>query len=327
MAHDSRINGFALGFYEQSSHGLRIVGHGGDSQWFHTNLALIPSEGLGVFVTMNTDAGGRLVEPFTDRFLDHYYPEPVPVVAAPAGAEAMAARVAGNYLSNRHSYTTYQKAFNLAGAAITVRADSGGRISLISGGQTTRYVPVDTLLYREELSEKLVAFKADQSGRIIRLFYGNNPTDASERLAWYQNPKLHLTILGIAVALFALTLIGAIGRFFRARAGRLRPEDPLPGRGWTIGLSLAYLAFTVAIVVLAADITALILHPGKRLVVALALPVIGALLTVGALVSVVKQWRSGAGTRGARIIYAAVTVAGMAFAWSLAMWNLLGWKT
>jgi hypothetical protein len=31
QGHDPRIPGFAHGFYEQSSHGLRIIGHGGDT--------------------------------------------------------------------------------------------------------------------------------------------------------------------------------------------------------------------------------------------------------------------------------------------------------
>src|SRR3569832_2520716 len=79
FGHDPRINGFALGFYEQSSHGLRLIGHGGDTQWFHSNLALIPSEQVGVFVSYNTDTGAPLTEPFTEAVLDHYYPVPPPL--------------------------------------------------------------------------------------------------------------------------------------------------------------------------------------------------------------------------------------------------------
>jgi CubicO group peptidase (beta-lactamase class C family) len=42
FVHEPRSPGFALEFYEQSSHGLRIIGHGGNTQWFHSNLTLIP---------------------------------------------------------------------------------------------------------------------------------------------------------------------------------------------------------------------------------------------------------------------------------------------
>jgi len=60
FTHDPRLPGFAYGFYEQSSHGVRIVGHGGDTDWFHSNLSLIPSERLGIFVSFNTDRGGEV---------------------------------------------------------------------------------------------------------------------------------------------------------------------------------------------------------------------------------------------------------------------------
>src|SRR5438067_1843803 len=77
FGHDPRLPGFALGFYEQSSHGLRIIGHGGDTRWFHTDLALIPEEKIGVFVSYNTASGAELsFGPFLTQFLDHYYPAP-----------------------------------------------------------------------------------------------------------------------------------------------------------------------------------------------------------------------------------------------------------
>jgi hypothetical protein len=67
--------------------------------------------------------------------------------------------------------------------------------------------------------------------------------------------------------------------------------------------------------------------PLTGLKIALALPVIGALLTAFAVYVAARQWRSGAGTRGARIRYSAVTVTALLFVWSLGVWNLLGWRT
>ena len=83
FAHDPRLPGFALGFYEQSTHGLRIIGHGSNTQWFHSDLTLIPSEHLGIFVSYNTDTSHELNgTAFLREFLDHYYPTtPAPPVA------------------------------------------------------------------------------------------------------------------------------------------------------------------------------------------------------------------------------------------------------
>src|SRR5581483_4007460 len=38
FAADSRLNGMALGFYEESRNGHRIIGHGGDTVYFHSDL-------------------------------------------------------------------------------------------------------------------------------------------------------------------------------------------------------------------------------------------------------------------------------------------------
>jgi hypothetical protein len=53
---------------------------------------------------------------------------------------------------------------------------------------------------------------------------------------------------------------------------------------------------------------------------------IGALLTVAALVAAVRLWRTGAGTRWERLRYTAVVAIALLFVWSLNSWNLLGWR-
>ena len=120
FGHDPRVPGFALGFYEKSSHGLRIIGHGGDTRWFHTDMALIPDERVGVFVSYNTSSGGELsFATFLTQFLDHYYPTPATPVAVSADAAREAERVAGSYEFNRRSYTTFQAAMGLASRRVT----------------------------------------------------------------------------------------------------------------------------------------------------------------------------------------------------------------
>ena len=325
FGHDPRLPGFALGFYEKSSHGLRIIGHGGDTQFFHTDLALIPSERLGVFVSYNTVTGGELsFERFLAQLLDHYYPMPAPAVASSDAAMREAERVAGAYEFNRRSYTTFQAALGLA-SSIRINADSGRLVMSSPLGQS-RFVPVGELLYREELGGDLLAFQADDKGRVVRGFLGMAPMMAMERVPLTRSQPLHWTLLGLGVLVFVGTVLAAIGRFVRRRFGEPRREDALPGRWLLVTVSLLEIAFLLAVTVIVGGGGGLLEGPLTALKVALTLPVIAALCAIGAAYFAARQWSNGAGTRGARLRYSATVVVALLFTWSLAQWNLLGWR-
>jgi hypothetical protein len=325
FGHDARIPGFALGFYEKSSHGLRIIGHGGDTQWFHTDLAIVPEEKLGVFVSYNTNTGGELsFGPFMTQFLDHYYPTPALPVTPPPGATKEAERVAGEYEFNRRSYTTFQKAIGLAGN-IRIRADSG-RLVMHSALGDSRLLPVGPLLYRDELGGDLVAFQADSGGRILRGFLGIGPMMTMERVPFSQSLTLHWILLGLGVLVFVGILLAGLRRAIRRRFGQPHASDSLPGRWLLITLALLDIVFIVAVVVIVGGSGGLLQGPLTGLKLAMTLPVIATICTFAAVYVAARQWRAGAGTRGARLRYSAATVVALLFAWSLMQWNLLGWR-
>ena len=229
FGHDPRLPGFALGFYEQSSHGLRIIGHGGDTDWFHTDLALIPSEQLGVFVSYNTDTGGELsFRPFLVNFLDHYYPvgPPTPMMGPDAMGDAK--RVAGAYWLNRMSFTTYQRLAGLAGHAV-IAPDSDGSLRVTSPLGDMHLVRIGPLLYQEALGSELLAFGADSSGHVTHGFIGEAPMMAFERLPWTASPLLTAIILALAVLVFAGTLWAATTRFIRQTLGTGTRGGPASG--------------------------------------------------------------------------------------------------
>ena len=53
---------------------------------------------------------------------------------------------------------------------------------------------------------------------------------------------------------------------------------------------------------------------------------LAALCVLGASYFAARQWRLGAGTRMARLRFSTATFVALLFTWSLAQWNLLGWK-
>jgi len=68
------VSSLCLGIYETPLHGLRMIGHAGDSIFFHSNLFLIPQEQVGLFVTCNSPGGSPLRNDLRAAFLDRYYP-------------------------------------------------------------------------------------------------------------------------------------------------------------------------------------------------------------------------------------------------------------
>ncbi|HCY56668.1 MAG TPA: serine hydrolase, partial [Oceanicaulis sp.] len=52
------VNAMLLGFYEQNRNGHRIIGHGGDTTLFHSNLHLYLDHGVGLYISMNSSGRG-----------------------------------------------------------------------------------------------------------------------------------------------------------------------------------------------------------------------------------------------------------------------------
>src|SRR5205809_3475102 len=70
------INGMALGFYEENRNGQRIVGHGGDTQYFHSDMHLMLDADVGFFISYNSAGKGEIGarEAVWHKFLDRYFP-------------------------------------------------------------------------------------------------------------------------------------------------------------------------------------------------------------------------------------------------------------
>jgi CubicO group peptidase (beta-lactamase class C family) len=327
QGHDPRIPGFAHGFYEQSSHGLRMFGHGGDTQWFHSDLALIPSERVGIFVSFNTNTGGALTMPFVTAFLDHYYPEPLAPITPAADAKKTAGRFAGQYLFNRMNFSTYQKAFSLGGPMTVAVAEDGALVVATPFG-AMRFVQVDSLLFRDVTTETEVAFKTDESGAVTHGFLSSLPMMVLDKRDGASAPKLHQLILGLGLVLFAGIVVSAVLRFFRRRA-RTEPVPPSTiagGRRVMTIAAVAQLAFALVLVSLATNPEALFAGPPTILKIGLVLPLIGLLLVVVGGWYAVSQWRSGQGSLWARLRHSGAVLIALAFFWSLNSWNLLGWR-
>src|SRR5205085_2432872 len=119
--------GMCLGFYEETRNGHRIFGHAGDTEYFHSDLHLMPDSQLGFFISYNSagkgEARGR--ELVWHAFLDRYFPYDPPKGESVANSAQDIKDVSGHYIVSRRADTTLVSVLTVLGEAKVYGNDDG----------------------------------------------------------------------------------------------------------------------------------------------------------------------------------------------------------
>ena len=127
------LNGMALGFYQDNINGHRVIAHGGDLNYFHSDLYLFLDDHVGLFVSVNALGKEGLGEGIRDdvfhEFADRYFPHAEPVQPLDeATAKAHAQQVAGRYQTTRRGETTFLSLINMIQPTV-ITANPDGTIT------------------------------------------------------------------------------------------------------------------------------------------------------------------------------------------------------
>lgn len=166
------MNGFDLGFYQENRNGLTIIGHAGDTNWFHSDLHLILGHGVGIFMSFNSAGDDGATEPMRTEifraFLDRYFPYSPPAEATVAHPRADAARVAGWYFSSRRMVSALSFFSGFDQSNVTALPDGTIEVSVLTdlSGAPTHWREVGPLTYREVGGQTHLKFVTDQAGRV-----------------------------------------------------------------------------------------------------------------------------------------------------------------
>ena len=224
------LNRMMLGFYETSVNGHRAIAHGGDTQWFHSDLQLFPDDGIGLFVSMNSSgrdgATGHVRYALARGFADRYLPatqasSPSPGVSE-EDAKAHAAQIAGSYTSSRRPETTFMSLVNLLGP-IKVLANEDGTISVTAalgaGGAPKKWREVAPYIWQDTTSvDRLAADVVD--GEVTRFsLEPYAPIMVFQRLsAWsaLAMPLLAASLLVLLLTVVAWPVSALVRRYYHA---------------------------------------------------------------------------------------------------------------
>jgi CubicO group peptidase (beta-lactamase class C family) len=320
------------GFIEQRYNGLKMVGHGGDTLWFHSLLQLIPEHRVGLFVSYNTDTSGGERDVLLDAFLRRYFPQEMPPRAVPAeGSRERARRCAGEYGITRYSHSSLTKLMALFGV-FKVGVNDDDTLSIKIRDTSYRLVEVEPLVYREQDGPRKIVFKEDRDGRVTSLVLADVPVVCAVRRAWYERSELHWGVLAASVGVFASALLFWPALAFTVRGlqsptiRRTRFSGVLSCLAWLFsGLGVAFVA-GMAIILSDPNEIVFGLTPAVKALGVLA-PVCAALAGV-TVVACLVAWMKGYWRLSGRLHYTLVALAGLGFTWFLYYWNVLsfGWS-
>ena len=321
------VNGSALGFYETHVNGRRLIGHGGDTLYFHSDLVLLPEENVGLFVSYNTSNGfGPAIarRDLVRAFMDRYFPAALPKLEPPAGFAERAARYAGSYRHNRHSYTRNEKVFALFSTTSVAPTEEGTLlIANLLGPEATQWVEASPSVFRRIDGDETIAFLEGPDGSVTHV---TTPLAfiAAYKLSWYETPNFHYFVLGFGALCFVVAIVSAARHWKKDRGA---PGGARRARRLAASLGAVQLAFLAAAAAsFASGIDELIFGFPWVFRVSLVLPVIAIPLTLGVLAFAASAWARRYWSVYGRIQYTVVAVAGAAYLWSLNFWNLVGFK-
>jgi hypothetical protein len=200
----------AHGFFYQTRNGHLMIGHGGDTILFHTEMDLLPKDGVGIFYSFNSrgaeDAVYSARQGLLDGFMDRYFPAPKtlpPPTLASAPKDAQ--EIAGLYQSSRRIEHGFLSFFYLL-QQTSVIADASGVITApdaFGHGQKT-FREIGPQLWRQiDGARELALTRVNGVKTIID---SEDPVTVLQATPFARSSTLNLNVLMLSLGVLFWTL-------------------------------------------------------------------------------------------------------------------------
>ena len=235
------LNRMELGFFETNINGREVIGHLGDTEYFHTSLHLFLKENVGFYVSFNSlgreGAAGKLRGALFQDFADRYFPAPRPQdrVDARTAAEH-AALLSGRWDNSRGSQSNFLALVGFLGQ-IKIGVDKKGELQIpdLKGlnGEPRHWVEIEPFVWLDADSHDRLAAKV-VDGRPVRWSFDLlSPFMVFDRVPWYANSAwLMPLLLASVVALLLTALLWPVAAWVRRRYRAPLRLDPTSLRAY-----------------------------------------------------------------------------------------------
>jgi len=244
------LNRMELGYFETNINGREVIGHLGDTEFFHTSLHLLMNEGVGVYFSFNS--GGRegivqtlrwsLFEDFADRYFPATTPPAAPIDEKTAAEHA--AMMAGNWQVSRTAFSNPIAILQLISQTKIAVGPKGLLIpDLLGANKLPReWEEIAPFVWRERGGHDLLAAKVE-NGQVVRWSFGLlGPFMVFDRVPAHRSASWLLPAASVAMGVLFLTvLFWPIGWFARRKYRATFPlaGTPLRAYKWTRWATLA----------------------------------------------------------------------------------------
>lgn len=328
------LNAMCLGFYEEARNGHRIIGHGGDTIYFHSDMHLMLENGVGFFVSYNSGGKGEVSArtALWNHFLDRYFPYTPPKVEKLSTADADARSVAGHYLTSRRSESNFLKVAAVADD-VKVTPDENGTIKVEPfkdfNGQLKKWQEVAPLVYRSVNGQDMIAFRRTDQGQMQLV--PNFPAVVLQRITLPATSSFNQALVIGSLIIMALTLLfWPVAAMVRSHYHHRLELDAasLRLRPWVRIVCLINVAFLALffIVISSDSLATLSARSDLKFHLIQTLGTLGALGTFVVLAACLRSWRDSHEWFWARVWNTLVLVACLAFVWFSYHWNLLNFN-
>ncbi|NPD89302.1 MAG: beta-lactamase family protein [Asgard group archaeon] len=297
---NEHLCGMGLGFYQFDLCDERLVGHGGDTLFFHSRMILIPELDIGVFASFNSIGGSLARTLLFDEFIEEYLTKPEVNLEPVQGYKRRAKRFNGLYVSSRRVYSDKNliKEMYFIKESFSVKAKNGHLI--VSSINGLEFVEVEPNYFVESTGEYYLelAFFENDRGEIIHFttsfigpFYAYQKTNPI-----YYGPEI---TSGIVIGITVIMLISLSYWGIRWIIDHTKKKDKipriqrLPRWGILINFILALIIEIIATVRINNDIL-LVIETTKTLGGLLIFPF---LFLVSVISLIVFAWFAWTGTR------------------------------
>jgi CubicO group peptidase (beta-lactamase class C family) len=225
-------NRMALGFLETKVNGLSTIGHPGDMFYFHSELWLLPTKNVGLYIAMNSigtsraEAVDAIRKSLLETFADRYFPRSDVSVELPT-ARAHARLLVGSYLSSTGSFSNFVDAAHFLDQR-RISLDENGRPTIdATGGPAREWLEVEPFVWKDALGHGYLGAKLED-GKIAS--WGlDDPANLWVRVSWYRNatwlrPLFLAALMVIALQAISWPIIAIARRRYRADRSLHRGE-------------------------------------------------------------------------------------------------------